>query len=269
MSEGLTTIGNSAFYNCSSLESIEVASANAEYSAIGNCLIDKKDKILIQGCKNSVIPADGSVEYIGEYAFAFIFGVGARQDAEIAEPASLAIPVDVIYGIGFSAFDGCVDLVRIDVLSNKDDLSGFFALELANEKANPLCNGADLYFNDALVTDIVLPESIKTVKSWVLYGCRSLQSIVVHSDIEMIGEAILGECDSLVNIFFEGRETDIYALMFGGNIGKNNDNLLPLIRFYSEEAPEDRFGSFWHYVEEVPTVWVDPLPDPSSPDIFL
>ena len=48
---------------------ITVADGNTVYHSAGNCLIETESKTLVLGCKNSVIPTDGSVTSIGEYAF--------------------------------------------------------------------------------------------------------------------------------------------------------------------------------------------------------
>ena len=65
----VTSIGYSAFRGCSGLEKISVVAGNTKYHSAGNCLIETKTKTLIAGCKNSVIPTDGSVTSIGDYAF--------------------------------------------------------------------------------------------------------------------------------------------------------------------------------------------------------
>ena len=67
--KGITDISNRAFYYCRSLETISVDPDNSRYCAVGNCLIDTQTKILIKGTKNSIVPADGSVDTIGAYAF--------------------------------------------------------------------------------------------------------------------------------------------------------------------------------------------------------
>ena len=92
--KGVTSIGSLAFYECdsfesivipksvtrigvlvgvfdgcNSLENIIVKQGNPIYHSAGNCIIETKSKTLIAGCKNSVIPADGSVTSIGERAF--------------------------------------------------------------------------------------------------------------------------------------------------------------------------------------------------------
>ena len=75
---------------------------NAFYHSKGNCLIEKKGRKLIAGCKNSVIPEDGSVAEIGEYAFA---GVELKQ---------ITIP-DSVQKIGEGAFYCCLHLKSIGI----------------------------------------------------------------------------------------------------------------------------------------------------------
>lgn len=53
----------------STLETIEVEDGNEYFHSKNNCLIETATKKLVLGCKNSIIPNDGSVETIGEYAF--------------------------------------------------------------------------------------------------------------------------------------------------------------------------------------------------------
>ncbi len=66
----VTEIGEEAFAGCYNLEGITVDHANPKYISIDNCLIDTETKTLIVGCKNSIIPTDGSVTSIADYAFA-------------------------------------------------------------------------------------------------------------------------------------------------------------------------------------------------------
>ena len=69
ISETVKFIGAGAFDDCGDIEEITVADGNPVYRGAGNCLIDIKKKTVIRGCKNSVIPSDGSVTVIGAKAF--------------------------------------------------------------------------------------------------------------------------------------------------------------------------------------------------------
>ena len=103
------------FYN---LETIEVDDANKSYFSSGNCLIETQSKTLIFGCKNSVIPSDGSVTSIGEYAFYTcnnitsiiipegIISIKAYAFANCSSLTSITIP-DSVTNIGEYAFRYC------------------------------------------------------------------------------------------------------------------------------------------------------------------
>ena len=64
------------------IETIEVEKGNPYYHSAGNCLIETQTKTLVLGCKNSVIPDDGSVTRIGKCAFN---GCQALKRIEIPE----------------------------------------------------------------------------------------------------------------------------------------------------------------------------------------
>ncbi len=100
--EGVTTIGDYAFHRCSGIESIEVEQGNEFYYSKGNCLIETASKTLLVGCKNSVIPNDGSIITIGEFAFFDCSGL----------TGSLTIP-EGITTIGNGAFYYCYGLTQI------------------------------------------------------------------------------------------------------------------------------------------------------------
>ena len=114
---GLTsiTIGNSvmsigygAFRNCYSLTDITVSSGNIVYHSTNNCLIETESKTLILGCKNSVIPSNGSVTNIGFQAFFYCTGL-----------TSITIP-NSITNIGGSAFGYCKNLTEINFSTRTD-----------------------------------------------------------------------------------------------------------------------------------------------------
>lgn len=80
------------FFGCNALESIIVDENNTTFHSEGNCLINTNEKTLISGCKTSIIPNDGSVTRIGNYAFEYLLTL---EYLEIPES---------IESIGHSAF---------------------------------------------------------------------------------------------------------------------------------------------------------------------
>ena len=100
--DSVTSIGSGAFSGCSGLTSITVEQGNAVYHSAGNCLIQTESKTLILGCQNSVIPNDGSVTSIGNYAFSGCSGL-----------TSITIPSRVTSIVSY-AFKNCSGLTSID-----------------------------------------------------------------------------------------------------------------------------------------------------------
>ncbi len=123
--DSLKSIYRYAFNNCSSLESIEVSSGNTVYKSVNNCLIQIETKALIAACNNSVIPSDGSVASIGDYAFS-----GRNNLTNIVIPDSVtSIGNYAFYGssltnikmpdsitfIGQAAFAECDKLTSLEI----------------------------------------------------------------------------------------------------------------------------------------------------------
>ncbi len=99
----VTSIGYDAFDGCAGLTVITVDKNNTVYASGGNCLTEKSSGTLIRGCETSVIPQDGSVTAIGDYAFNGCTGL-----------TSIDIPEGVT-DLKWGAFEGCVNLTRITV----------------------------------------------------------------------------------------------------------------------------------------------------------
>ena len=91
----MTSIGDGAFGGCSGLTTITVDADNPIYDSRNNCnaIIETATKILLYGCKNTVIPS--SVTSIGENAFNGCKGL-----------TSVTIPNSVT-SIGYRAFYDC------------------------------------------------------------------------------------------------------------------------------------------------------------------
>ncbi len=107
ISDSVTSIGFAAFP--SSLESITVAEGNSKYHSEGNCLVETESKTLILGCKNSIIPDDGSVTSIGEWAF-----------SSCSNLTSIMIPNSVT-SIGYFAFYDCYSLTTINYTGSEEE----------------------------------------------------------------------------------------------------------------------------------------------------
>ena len=114
---GVNKIVGAFFFNGErgqNFRSITVSPENQYYTEKGNCLIRIKDKVLLCGFADSIIPDDGSVEIIGELAFYNRSGV-----------VSVVVPEGVIE-IRSSAFSTIEELTSVSLPSTINRLYGAF-----------------------------------------------------------------------------------------------------------------------------------------------
>lgn len=229
ISAGVTSIGDGAFIGCSAVEKINVDKDNPIYHSDGNCLIKTGDKELIFGCKNSVIPSDGSVTIISEEAFMNctslksvmipnnVTKIDGRVFYGCTGLKSVTISSSVIE-IENSAFEGCYALENIEVENgNPVYHSAGNCLILTDDEELVLgCNnsvipadgsvsaiGISAFEGRTGLTDIKIPDSVTEIGWHAFYGCTGLTSISIPCDVFDIRAGAFGGCSALEKIEVE------------------------------------------------------------------
>ena len=218
----ITSIGTQAFSDCSALEEIFVSRENKNYYSEYNCLIDRAQKMVIAGCKNSSIPTDGTIEKIGDEAF-----------YNCADLEQITIPSGVT-SIGSSAFYGCSKLKKIDIpnsviLIGSSAFSGCGGLSEVN-LGNGLTEIKDEAFKSCnSLTSIIFPNSITSIGSSAFSECDGITSIVIPENVAKIGGSAFYHCSSLksvvwnaINCTYAGYESGYsdYSIFKGCNVEK-------------------------------------------------
>ena len=250
--DSVTTIGNSAFYHCSrGLTSICVEEGNTKYRSSGNCLIETTSKTLVVGCKNSIIPTDGSVTTIGDCAFwgcssltsinipDSVTTIGDQAFINCTGLTSITIP-DGVTKIAFNTFHGCTGLTSITIPDSVTtigdqafsgcssltdvyitDIAAWCGLSFGDTSANPLYYAKNLYLlkdeNAELITDLVIPDSVTTIGT-AFRGCTSLTSITIPDSVTSIGKYAFYDCTSLTSMtlpFVGATKDGTYDTHFG------------------------------------------------------
>ena len=159
----VTSIKYSVFRGCDSLKTITVAEGNPVYHSDGNCLIQTAEKKLIVGCQSSVIPTNGSVTSIGEYAFEY-----CKNLTSIVIPARVA-------SIGHHAFAFCTLLKSITIPASVTSIKdgAFFRCDALS----------DVYYTGA-------------EKHWANIATGSNNDSLLDADIHYIGPTVIdsGTC---------------------------------------------------------------------------
>ena len=196
-SVGSIETGN--FYGCTNLASITVSGSNSVYRSSGNCLIETASKTLIIGCKNSVIPNDGSVTSIGASAFYGCTGL-----------TSINIPSSVT-SIGDSAFEDCSALTTVTISDNItriDDRVFFGCNSLQYNEYSNACyigNASNPYVvlikaKNTSITSCTIHSKTKVIFDSAFHSCTGLTSITIPDSVKDVGGSSFHSCYNLTSV---------------------------------------------------------------------
>ena len=186
---GVTNIREYAFSGCSGLTSVttpdSVTSIGA--GAFFGC----------SGLTSVTIPV--SVTSIGNEAF---FGCSGLT--------SVTIP-DSVTSIGDDAFSGCSGLTAVYI----SDLAAWCRISFGYD-ANPLSSAHHLFLNNVEVTELIIPDSVTSIRYSAFSGCNGLTSVTIPSGVTSIWGSAFSGCSGLTSITIPATVTSIGAGAFNG-----------------------------------------------------
>ena len=182
--QGVIGVGDYAFDNCSSLTSVTIPNSvtSIGVDAFGYC----------SSLTSITIP--NSVTSIGDYAF-----------ENCSALTSITIGSSVT-SIGYRAFYGCSSLTKTNYTG---DIANWCNIQFTNYTANPTSFSKNLYLNDVLVTDLVIPQGVIGVGDYAFDNCSSLTSIILPNSVTSIGRSAFNSCSSLTSITIPNSVTSI------------------------------------------------------------
>ena len=191
----VTSIGDYAFYGCSGLTG-ELVIPNSVTRISGYAFYD------CSGLTGElVIP--NSVTRISGYAFYNCKGL-----------ESVTIPNSVT-DIGIDAFYNCYGLKDVYI----SDIAVWCGIGFVESSSNPLYYANNLYLNGELVTELVIPEGVKEIRSSTFSGCSGLTSIVIPNSVKYIYDYAFYGCSGLTSIVIPNSVTSIGRSAFSGCSG--------------------------------------------------
>ncbi len=125
-----------------------------------------------------------SVTSIGYAAFYYCSGL-----TEITIPSSIT-------EIDSEAFNYCTGLTAVHITN----LAKWCKIEFSDVSANPLYYAHNLYLNEVLVTDLVIPEGITIIKDDAFYNCTGLTSVTIPNSVTEIGRDAFEGCTGLTSV---------------------------------------------------------------------
>ena len=185
----ISQIGDSAFYQCSTLKSIYIPS---DAKTIDSQAFEDCDSLT-----NVTIP-DG-VTSIGVRAF---YGCINLTDITIGNG---------IRTIESSAFYNCANLQNVCI----NDLSSWCKIDFVDYNSNPMQHKESvLYLNRQRVIDLIVPNDVNELKNNTFYQCCSLRSLTINDNVTSIGEWTFAHCKNLLNISWGNTITSIGSNAF-------------------------------------------------------
>lgn len=179
----VSTIGNSAFYRCKYLQSINIPNS---VTTIGECAFHSCSSL-----QNISIP--DTVTSIENKAFAHckalqsmsipnsVTSIGEGAFASCISLQSINIHKSVVH-IGSQAFSWCKSLQDINIPSSVDSI------------------GDSTFYNCKSLRNVSIPESVTAIGDFAFYGCKSLKSVSIPNGAATIGDSAFFGCDALQQI---------------------------------------------------------------------
>ena len=217
----VTSIGSSAFKSCTGLIG-ELVIPNS-VTAIGSYAFDSCTGLIGE----LVIP--NSVTAIGSYAFCGCTGftgslaipnsvtfLGSNAFFNCSGLTTITISNSVT-SIGSRAFDSCEGLTTLtignsvtsigsDAFKNCNslyavhigDIGQWCNISFSGYYSNPLYYAHNLYVDNELVTDLVIPETVTEIKSCAFYNATCLTSLTISNSVTTIGWGAFSNCTGLM-----------------------------------------------------------------------
>ena len=119
---------------------------------------------------------------------------------------------DGITAIGNNAFSDCDKLEKVNISS----LSAWCMIDFANNKANPLFHAHNLYLNNELLTNLVIPNDITEIKKYAFILCYPLENVTVPEGVTTIDSFAFSGCTKLTSFTIPKSVTTLGGYVFNG-----------------------------------------------------
>ena len=172
----VTSIGDQAFYNCTSLTSVTIPDS---VTSIG-------DRAFRYCISLTSVTIPDSVTSIGAYAF-----------DTCSSLTNVTIPNGVT-SIEEHTFDSCISLTSVTIPDSVTSI------------------GEGAFYDCSSLTSVTIPDSVTSIGDYAFYGCKSLTSVAIPDSVTCIGNCAFWKCSSLASVTIPDSVTSIGEQAFQG-----------------------------------------------------
>lgn len=165
---------------------------------------------------------------------------------------SITIPSS-IKSIGLDAFEDCTGLTAVKIT----DLTAWCNMTFESHYSNPTYHARHLFVNDKEVTDLVIPNAIKSIGAFAFVNCSALKSITIPEDVTSIGVSAFYGCSGLTTLTIPKSVTSIgeTGVYYGTRVFGGCTNLTS-IQSLNTTPPTSKDGRLIDANYEKCVVWV-------------
>ena len=189
---GVTSIGEYAFSNCTSLTSITIPSSVTSIGGGAFCWCTSLTSITIPSSVTSI--GGGVFEYCtGLTSVAIpdsVTSIGGGVFEYCTRLASITIP-DSVTSIGGDAFFGCISLTSVTIPDSVTSIGG------------------DAFYGCISLTSVTIPNSVTNIGNAAFRGCTGLTSVTIPDSVTSIGKYAFRDCTSLTSVTIPNSVTSI------------------------------------------------------------
>ena len=178
---------------CPSIDYLVVPPENTLIHSDHNCVIETESKRLLYGCRNSIIPDDGSVLILGFTAF---------QDCTGLTSIVVPSPVTTIENCAFNSCHNLVSIEIADSVTSIGDQTFLFCKSLKNVRlpAHLKELNTELFEYCEALEEITIPDEVEEIYSGCFDGCKALKTVRLPESLKIINNYAFRECSSLESI---------------------------------------------------------------------
>lgn len=248
ISEGVTSIGKKAFYECSSLIEVEYPTtlndiwdyAFAGCSRLENITIPNNVTLIGHAAFWGTEPKSVTLPFVGESrtatdwhgTFGYIFGISSTQDGDstfqyssnastywFCIPKSIkSVTITDAQSLPSYAFYNC-NWFSVNILSKVSKMGESVFVRSIGPSTLSFLDGItaipkSAFFRCTGLVDLTIPESVTVISDYAFHGCCNVESAKLPDNLKTIGYSAFGECSKLKDIEFPSSLTTIPTCAF-------------------------------------------------------